>query len=88
MLCSKPPRKAAKTHSNYAAELALLFDPTPASPGGDGLLTIGPSYIADSYMVPGLVSAENSAWTNGYADPVSTVKDKKLPALTGLRLWT
>jgi len=57
-------------NSNWAAELMVLCDPTPGTPGGDGLLEIGPDYL-------NLGSAQRAFWTNGFADPVSTVTGTK-----------
>ena len=66
---------------NYAADLVVLVDPTPGTPGGDGLLACGPNYLAESYMVPGLVSTQNAFWANGYdgpGTPDASVKDSKI----------
>ncbi|MCE9612581.1 MAG: autotransporter-associated beta strand repeat-containing protein [Chthoniobacter sp.] len=63
-------------NDNYAAEMALVVDPTAAG-GGDGLLSFGPDYLGQGFMVPGLVGVEHPNWANGYSGPVSKVKDTK-----------
>ena len=52
-------------NGNWTCELAVLFDPTPGTPGTDGVLTVGPYYMADSYMLAGIVSDQNAFWNGG-----------------------
>ena len=52
-------------NGNWTCELAVLFDPTPGTPGTDGVLTVGPYYMADSYMLSGIVSDQNAFWNGG-----------------------
>lgn len=57
-------------NDNWGAELLVLIDPTPGSPGQDGLLEIGASY-------QNFGSAQRAPWVNGYEGPISTVSDIK-----------
>jgi len=55
---------------NWADDLTIYIDPTPETPGGDGLLQIGGYYELGS-------PALRVAWSNGQTDPVSPVTDMK-----------
>lgn len=59
----------SSNNQNYASELTLLVDPTPAVPGGDFTLAIGNGAV---------FSATNSiTWSNGNNLAPSTVSDTK-----------
>ncbi|MEI6675475.1 MAG: MBG domain-containing protein, partial [Verrucomicrobiota bacterium] len=59
----------SSNNQNYASELTLLVDPTPATPGGDFVLAIGNG--------PAFPATNSLTWINGDGFAPSTVNDTK-----------